>query len=1354
MCSCSKLMIMDVGQPRKPVEPAGELPLIRDVTNPKKPHASHHPTSKTSSLLEGLPANTQMEPATYLRQHLSMHRPVTGGRVHDQNNVHGIEHAGRDISEALMDSCKTDVVPKRSSCKSAKPPMPTELFNPSSIRSPKMDDFNAKVRNWDTLSNSLQHGTSLDKTNEDSSQQESLQSHPEKTGIPAHQGKGSLSAHFQIGVGRSLLHNWKSDNQEASQAFQDEKFELDPSTHAWNLRNSDQHTKDNRTSSASSFAFEDDRYADGDTFSFRNAGKGFRRIHSQKSDPQFLSPLMLNLHDHNYHPEEYVGQQYFSLDKDDPSFEDAEEDFNLIENEVQQHNGRLPTRMNEAKARPPLLQSYKAQTAKCSRFSEVQYGTHFNLRPGTPRMKYFKYDMETLDQKQSKKRESRISGKHSGKEYSYAQKQYSSPNLGSPRKTPHRKIISGSKGCGVNHNQFDVHYADSRSKDIEPLPLLTELEDYSGSDDYGVTSIDCDIGGCSMSKHEEELDRVSKKYNRKGGHGHGGLDCADQLQLAVQDCKELVLHQSQPRSLSQKYRPKTFEDLIGQPIVTQALSNAIAKGRIAPVYLFQGSRGTGKTTAARIFASALICISSEGQRPCHTCNECISVVKGMNSEVKEVDAASNNGIERVKVLLEETISSPAILRYKIFIIDECHVLTADTWNALLKILEEPPTNVVFILVTTDVDQIPRTALSRCQRFPFPRIKDVDIVKRLENLVHMENLSIQPEILQLIASRSDGSLRDAETTLDQVTLLGNEVNASTVHELVGCASDDKLLSLLDAALVADTVNTVRKARELVDSGMEPLSLMSRLASVIADILGGTFNFTENQRKGFFQRASLSEEKLEQLRIAMKVLAEAEKQLRASNDRAVWLTAALLQLGPERACMSSCAGTSVTQSPVALDDLNENDVNDFETRSAGRQAFYHTERISKDASTLHQTKYHESEKTSVQNDPFDIIRKDLTDDQRWSPTNLDDIWSRVLQKCQSLPLRKLLYSSLKLISISITEAHLEICGPSNRSSCERAQRSIAQLFEMVLGFPVEIKMCLASPQGEVQKNGSTQVSVRGNEGDSVKHSHIPTKHALHEGYSKSTQRRQQEMESIRTLQVESFPAIPLASSQKQNFIASNRKDESYQSARHRSSQADHETRVQGSEGLISMAESRIANSRTHGEGAQHIMKMTNDSTKDTLFADISDDEYRSIDEVWAKMPNSYEASMPVNSRLGHSAHSGQDGCESLRIFDMYHGIEEKQRGSDSKMIRRSSIRKQEHLALHNDLLLPEDQSSYMLHSRSSTKQHTDQHKYLDSRYQTKAAKQTPNAVEELAMQKKSKLKGAAGSFARFFQGKLNK
>eukprot|EP01018_Ginkgo_biloba_P023967 Gb_40210 [translate_table: standard] len=308
--------------------------------------------------------------------------------------------------------------------------------------------------------------------------------------------------------------------------------------------------------------------------------------------------------------------------------------------------------------------------------------------------------------------------------------------------------------------------------DMEALPLLTdegesaELSGEDGSDEP------YDDFGELFLEDDAELGRRISRHRRR-----------EKLELALtSESRELTVYADTHRSLSQKYRPRAFDEMVGQNMVVQSLVNAVLKGKVAPVYLFQGPRGTGKTSTARIFAAALNCLSLEELRPCGFCRECTAFASGKSVDVREVDATSSNGMERVKALLKNVASAPSFSRFKIFIIDECHMLVCETWTALLKSLEEPPGHVVFIFITTDPDKLPRTAVSRCQKYLFPKIKESEIVSRLQKLAVEENLDVDTDALDLIAMKSDGSLRDAETMLDQLSLLGQRITLSLVHEL--------------------------------------------------------------------------------------------------------------------------------------------------------------------------------------------------------------------------------------------------------------------------------------------------------------------------------------------------------------------------------------------------------------------------------------------------------------------------------------------------------------------------------------------------------------------------------------------
>lgn len=312
------------------------------------------------------------------------------------------------------------------------------------------------------------------------------------------------------------------------------------------------------------------------------------------------------------------------------------------------------------------------------------------------------------------------------------------------------------------------------------VPLLTSSGDGRAGSSLGTGQSDDEL---STNYGELDLEALSRLDGRRWS-----ASCRSQEGLELVALDEERESQSTPenlRSLSQKCRPMFFEELIGQNIVVQSLMNAISRGRIAPIYLFQGPRGTGKTSTARIFAAALNCLSKEESKPCGVCRNCDEFISGKSQNLTEVDGSNKKGISRVGNLLRNVSVGPpsAFSLYRVFIIDECHLLPAKTWLAFLKFLEEPLPRVVFIFITTDIDNVPRTVLSRCQKYLFNKIKESDIVSRLRKIAGDENLDVESDALELIALNADGSLRDAETMLDQLTLLGKRITTSLVNELV-------------------------------------------------------------------------------------------------------------------------------------------------------------------------------------------------------------------------------------------------------------------------------------------------------------------------------------------------------------------------------------------------------------------------------------------------------------------------------------------------------------------------------------------------------------------------------------------
>jgi len=289
--------------------------------------------------------------------------------------------------------------------------------------------------------------------------------------------------------------------------------------------------------------------------------------------------------------------------------------------------------------------------------------------------------------------------------------------------------------------------------------------------------------------------------------------------------------------LHHKYRPQTFGELVGQAAIATTLANAIRQQRIAPAYLFAGPRGTGKTSSARILAKSLNCLTSEGpsESPCGQCAVCQGIGKDSVLDVIEIDAASNTGVESVRELIEKAQFAPVQCRYKVYILDEIHMLSTAASNALLKTLEEPPERVIFVLATTDPQRVLPTIISRCQRFDFRRIGLEVMVSHLGHIAKQERIPIAPEALGLVAQIAQGGLRDAESLLDQLSLLPEEVTVEMVWDLVGTVPEQDLFALVTAITRNNPEGVLDGVRQLLDRGREPLIVLQNLASFYRDLL---------------------------------------------------------------------------------------------------------------------------------------------------------------------------------------------------------------------------------------------------------------------------------------------------------------------------------------------------------------------------------------------------------------------------------------------------------------------------------------------------------------------------------------
>ena len=289
------------------------------------------------------------------------------------------------------------------------------------------------------------------------------------------------------------------------------------------------------------------------------------------------------------------------------------------------------------------------------------------------------------------------------------------------------------------------------------------------------------------------------------------------------------------QALYRKYRPKTFADVYGQEHITQTLKNELAQGTTVHAYLFTGTRGTGKTTCAKILANAVNCTNLKNGNPCLECENCRSFLSGENTDIVEIDAASNNGVDDIRILREQIAFAPASSKYRVYIIDEVHMLSINAFNALLKTLEEPPSHVIFILATTEVHKLPATILSRCQRFDFRRMDSEKICERLQFIAKEEGLTLTSEAATLIASAADGGMRDALSILDLCASGNQNIDEATVENVCAMAGSDYLLELADFIKAKDTESALLMLDKLHNSSVDMLRLLSELISHYRDLM---------------------------------------------------------------------------------------------------------------------------------------------------------------------------------------------------------------------------------------------------------------------------------------------------------------------------------------------------------------------------------------------------------------------------------------------------------------------------------------------------------------------------------------
>jgi DNA polymerase-3 subunit gamma/tau len=348
------------------------------------------------------------------------------------------------------------------------------------------------------------------------------------------------------------------------------------------------------------------------------------------------------------------------------------------------------------------------------------------------------------------------------------------------------------------------------------------------------------------------------------------------------------------RVFARKYRPQRFEEVVGQEHITRTLQNAITGRRLAQAYLFVGPRGVGKTSSARILAKALNCLANKGEptdNPCGTCDACVEIAEGRSLDVIEIDGASNNSVESVRALRENAAYAPARGPYKVYLIDEVHMLSTAAFNALLKTLEEPPEHVKFLFATTEAQKVPATILSRCQRFDLRRLTPEQIGGHLLQIAANENISLDPAASAALARGADGAMRDAESMLDQVVAFcGNTITAGDVQNVFGFTPRETVLDLAGAILGLDTPHALAVVKSQAEAGKDLARLLGDLVALLRDILVGKVHPSGAPSREAELGGLVSGEKLLAL---LDHFGEAEGRLRWATDKKLQLDVALIK-----------------------------------------------------------------------------------------------------------------------------------------------------------------------------------------------------------------------------------------------------------------------------------------------------------------------------------------------------------------------------------------------------------------------------------------------------------------------------
>ena len=468
--------------------------------------------------------------------------------------------------------------------------------------------------------------------------------------------------------------------------------------------------------------------------------------------------------------------------------------------------------------------------------------------------------------------------------------------------------------------------------------------------------------------------------------------------------------QNTHKPFHQKYRPNNLDELVGQKFISTTLKQALLSKKIAPAYLFNGPRGTGKTSSARIFAKSLNCLSFDQPtvNPCGKCELCRQITDGNALDIIEIDAASNTGVENIREIIERARFSPTQARWKVYVIDECHMLSTAASNALLKTIEEPPSRVVFILATTNPERVLTTIHSRCQKFDFRRISSDDIFEHLCQIANKESIKFEDQALKLISKRSQGGMRDAQSLLDQLSLLPEGITTKNVQNLLGEISEIDLINLVNSLIDNNPESLLISCNKLYDAGNEPNQIIIGLLNITRDLLLNSINntysdlyYTSIEFQSELNKFAKSLEKTKIIEWHNK-LKNVEYQIKTSDNPRLWLEVHLTSLLEKQ----------------KIETITNNSIKQNDSVNIKNQGLINQKNISNDIQN-------QSKKESL--DEVEFVKKtnisnDIPKDNKSG--DLKEKWELILSKLELPSTKMLLSQQAKLVSIDSDEIEIAL------------------------------------------------------------------------------------------------------------------------------------------------------------------------------------------------------------------------------------------------------------------------------------------------------------------------------------------